>query len=81
MLQDHYPHVQMVVIADPVQAPFVGDVDLPGLSGIVWRPVQFHFIVGAIRDAHQAATVNRAIDEDRSGIDAGAEPKLTSHTG
>lgn len=70
MLWEQYPHVKMLVVADPSEAPFLQDADAPGLSGVIWRPIQFNTVIQSIRAAHQASSDERKVVQARPRIHA-----------
>lgn len=54
-LSDYHPLVALLLIADPVDEPFVQDVYTLGGCGVLWKPVQFDLGVKLIRVADEAS--------------------------
>jgi len=64
MLGDSHPLVTMLVIADPVDRPFLRDLFKRGACGIVWKPFQFEEVKRLIRIVHEASRERRALHEE-----------------
>ncbi|MGA3242225.1 MAG: hypothetical protein ABSG03_38725 [Bryobacteraceae bacterium] len=64
VLGDSHPLVTMLVIADPVDRPFLGDLFKRGACGIVWKPFQFEEVRRLIRVVHEASKDRRALQEE-----------------
>lgn len=52
LISDRHPLVTLLVIADPVDEPFLRDAYTVGASGILWKPIQFDRAIRLIRMAH-----------------------------
>jgi DNA-binding NtrC family response regulator len=61
LLCDNHPLVTMLVIADPVDKPFLRDLFTRGGCGIVWKPFQFDEVRRLIRVVHEASKERRAL--------------------
>ncbi len=64
LLGKGHPLVTMLVIADPVDQPFLGDVFSRGACGIIWKPFQFGSVTKQLRAAHEASRERRALLEE-----------------
>jgi AmiR/NasT family two-component response regulator len=64
VLGDSHPLVTMLVIADPVDRPFLRDLFNRGACGIVWKPFQFEEVRRLIRVVHEASRERRALHEE-----------------
>jgi FixJ family two-component response regulator len=64
VLGDSHPLVTMLVIADPVDWPFLRDLFKRGACGIVWKPFQFEEVRRLIRVVHEASKARRALQEE-----------------
>ena len=49
------PHVAMLLLAEPVDSPYLHDAFLRGVCGVIWRPIEFDVATDLIRTAHQAS--------------------------
>jgi DNA-binding NarL/FixJ family response regulator len=54
MIREHHPMVSMLVMADPVDGPFLEGALNLGICGIVWKPIPFDVAPRLIRTAHEA---------------------------
>jgi DNA-binding NarL/FixJ family response regulator len=70
MVSDHHPLVTMLVIADPVDCPYLENALSLGVCGIIWRPIQFQIARKLIRTAHQASMDRRFLKEAMSNRSA-----------
>ncbi len=70
MLQETHSLVTMLVIAAPVDRPFLRDVFSRGACGIIWQPFQFQAVARQIRAAHEASNERRAWLEDDARLAA-----------
>lgn len=59
MIGDHHPVVTMLVIAEPLDEPFLEDAFRLGVCGIIWKPIQFDIASKLTRTAHQASLDRR----------------------
>jgi DNA-binding NtrC family response regulator len=61
MASEVHPHVAALVVADPVDRPFLSDSDAyaSGACGILWKPLAIDQAIDLIRTADEAAK-NRA---------------------
>ena len=66
LLRDHHPLVPMLVVAEPVDGPFLEDVFDHGAFGIVWKPFDFEEVRRQVRVVHEAALERRAWHEETS---------------
>jgi DNA-binding NtrC family response regulator len=64
VLSDNHPLVTMLVIADPVDKPFLRDLFKRGACGVIWKPFQFGEVRRLIRVVHEASKERRALHED-----------------
>jgi DNA-binding NtrC family response regulator len=64
LLADRHPMVTMLVIAEPIDRPFLVDLFPRGACGIVWKPFQFQSIARQIRAVHEASKERRALQEE-----------------
>ncbi|HUK17459.1 MAG TPA: hypothetical protein VLW65_13635 [Bryobacteraceae bacterium] len=64
-----YPLVAMLVVADPLDAPFVEDACRLGVCGVLWKPVRLDAASRLIRTAYQAWE-DRLLLREESGIAA-----------
>jgi DNA-binding NarL/FixJ family response regulator len=64
LLRDSYPLVTMLVIADPVDRPFLRDLYGRGACGIIWKPFDFEAARRLIRAVHEASKERRALREE-----------------
>jgi DNA-binding NtrC family response regulator len=64
LLRRSHPLVTMLVIADPVDRPFVEDVFAQGACGVIWKPFQFAPVTRQIRAGHEASKERRALLEE-----------------
>jgi DNA-binding NtrC family response regulator len=64
VLGDNHRLVTMLVIADPVDKPFLRDLFNRGACGIVWKPFQFDEVRRLIRVVHEASKERRALQEE-----------------
>lgn len=64
LLGGNHPLVTMLVIADPVDEPFLSDLFTRGACGIVWKPFQFDEVRRLIRVVHEASKERRALQEE-----------------
>jgi DNA-binding NtrC family response regulator len=64
VLGDSHPLVTMLVIADPVDRPFLRDLFNRGACGIVWKPFRFEEVRRLIRVVHEASRERRALYEE-----------------
>jgi DNA-binding NtrC family response regulator len=64
VLGDSHPLVTMLVIADPVDRPFLRDLFKRGACGIVWKPFEFEEVRRLIRVVHEASKDRRAVQEE-----------------
>jgi len=77
VLGDNHPLVTMLVIADPVDRPFLRDLFNRGACGIVWKPFQFEEVRRLIRVVHEASKERRALQEEISSRRAsGGQPVI-----
>jgi len=54
LIGGRYPLTAMLVLADPVDRPFLQQASSLGVCGIIWKPVQVGAAARLIRTAHQA---------------------------
>ena len=64
LLQRSHPLVTMLVIADPVDRPFIEDLFVQGACGVIWKPFQFAHVTRQIRAVHEASKERRALAEE-----------------
>jgi DNA-binding NtrC family response regulator len=66
LLRKSHPLVTFLVIADPVDGPFLEDVFARGACGVIWRPFQFVSVTRQIRTVHEASKERRALLEEEA---------------
>ena len=66
MVRDHHPLVPMLVIADPVDGPFLKELFERGACGVIWKPFDFETVRRQIRALHEASKERRAWQEETS---------------
>jgi DNA-binding NtrC family response regulator len=59
-----HPLVTTLIIADPVDREFLGDVFSRGACGVIWKPFQFHSVTKLLRAAHDASRERKALLEE-----------------
>ena len=64
LLAQSHPLVTMLVIADPVDRPFLEGVFARGACGIIWKPFEFAPVMRQIRTVHEASKERRALAEE-----------------
>lgn len=64
LLDEGHPLVTMLVIADPVDRSFLGDIYSRGACGIIWKPFQFESVTRLLRAANEASKERRAWREE-----------------
>ncbi len=64
LLRNRHPLVPMLVVADPVDGPFLRDLFEHGACGVVWRPYDFEAIRKQVRALHEASKERRAWQEE-----------------
>lgn len=64
VLGDRHPLVSTLVIADPVDRPFLRDLYNRGACGVVWKPFQFQAVRKLIRSVHEASKERRVMQEE-----------------
>lgn len=55
LIGERYPLVAMLVLADPVDLPFLQQACALGVCGVLWKPVRLEKAAKLIRTAHQAS--------------------------
>lgn len=55
LLRDTYPMTALVILADPVDGPYLLDAITLGACTILWKPLRFDEARKLIRTAHEAA--------------------------
>jgi len=66
LLKDRHSLVTTLVIADPVDRPFLGDMFSRGACGIIWKPFEFGAVRRLIRVGHEASKERRALQDETS---------------
>ena len=64
LLVKSHPLVAMLVIAEPVDRPYVEDVFAQGACGVIWKPFEFAPVMRTIRVVHEASKERRALLEE-----------------
>lgn len=59
-----HPLVAMLLMADPVDHPFLLDAFNRGVCGVIWKPIQFNAATKLVRTAHQAWEDRYLLRED-----------------
>lgn len=70
LLRKSHPVVTMLVIADPVDRPFLADIFSQGACGVIWKPFQFESVMKQIRAVHEASKERRALVEEDARLRA-----------
>ena len=68
MAADVHPVVAALLVADPVDAPFLRDAYSRGSCGVLWKPIDFTESIHLIRTAHDAVRDRASLLRDGSGI-------------
>lgn len=66
LLGDRHPLATMLVVADSIDHPFLGDLFNHGACGVIWKPFQFDAVRRLIRTAHEASKERRALQDETS---------------
>jgi DNA-binding NtrC family response regulator len=66
LLRDNHPLATMLVIADPVDGPFLRDLFDRGACGVIWKPFDFEAVRKLIRTVHEASKERRTWQEETS---------------
>jgi DNA-binding NtrC family response regulator len=53
--REYHPLVAMLLIADPIDEPYVQDAFQLGACGVLWKPIQFDTATRLIRVANEAS--------------------------
>ena len=64
MLRENHPMVPLLVMAGPVDAPFLQDLFDRGACGVIWRPFDFESVRKQLRVLHEASRERRAWQEE-----------------
>jgi DNA-binding NtrC family response regulator len=64
MIGKQHPLVAMLLMADPVEHPFLVDAFKQGVCGVIWKPIQFDAATKLVRTAHQAWEDRYLLRED-----------------
>jgi DNA-binding NtrC family response regulator len=64
LLRERHPLVTMLVVADPVDSPFLRDLYDRGACGVIWKPFDFDAVRMLIRAVHEASKERRALREE-----------------
>ncbi len=64
LLCDNHPLVTMLVIADPIDEPFLAGLYKQGACGVLWKPFEFDKAGRLIRAVHEASKERRALREE-----------------
>jgi len=72
MLAQLHPLVPFLIVADPVDSPYLEDAYARGACGVLWKPFDFTLVIQMIRTVGQAAR-ERAIWVEEAYV---AEPSL-----
>ena len=66
LLSGRHSLVTMLVIADPVDQPFLKDAFSRGACGVLWKPFDFEAVRRLIRAVHEASKERRALHSETS---------------
>jgi DNA-binding NarL/FixJ family response regulator len=55
MAAEMHPHAASVIVADPVDRPYLGDAYMRGACGVLWKPIDFAEAIRLIRTVDQAS--------------------------
>jgi DNA-binding NarL/FixJ family response regulator len=58
---ENHPLVASVIVADPVDHPYLGDAYARGACGVLWKPVDLVAATEMIRALHQAAVDRKVL--------------------
>ena len=64
LLSARHPLVAALVIADPVDRPFLREVFSRGACGVIWKPFEFQAVRKLIRSVHEASKERRVMQEE-----------------
>ena len=64
ILHDNHRLVTMLVIADPVDEPFLTELFNQGACGVVWKPLEFDKVGTLIRVVHEASKERQALQDE-----------------
>ena len=76
-VRDFHPLVAMLLIADPVDEPFIQDAFTLGACGVLWKPIPFDGAAKLIRVAHEASRERAILREEGQCARAGAGGGVT----
>jgi DNA-binding NarL/FixJ family response regulator len=63
MLADLHPLVAALVVADPVDHPFLKGAYSRGACGVIWKPIDLSEAIHLIRAAHEASIDRASVRE------------------
>jgi DNA-binding NarL/FixJ family response regulator len=72
LLAESHPLVSMLVVADPVDEPFLSDLYDRGACGVIWKPFEYALLIRQLQSAYDAATERIAMQ--REAISRGPGP-------
>jgi len=61
LLRGTHPMIALVIVADPVDAPYLLDALTLGVCTILWKPLRFDEARRLVRTAHEAACERRLL--------------------
>jgi len=65
LIADRHPYVAVLLLGEPVDAPYLKDAFACGVCGVIWRPIEFDVATDLIRTAQQASRDRRLIRQER----------------
>jgi len=73
LLRERHPLVSPIVIADPIDYPFLHDAFALGACGVLWKPIEFTLASRMIWVAREASVERRLLrDEARMSFETAA---------
>ena len=64
MVRERHPLVSPIVIADPIDYPFLHDAFALGACGVLWKPIEFNLASRMIWIAREASIERRLLREE-----------------
>jgi DNA-binding NtrC family response regulator len=64
LIRERYPFVSPIVIADPIDHPFLCDAFTLGSCGVLWKPIEFDLATRMIWAAREASVERRLLREE-----------------
>lgn len=64
LIAQSHPFVTMLVIAEPVDRPFLDGIFARGACGVIWKPFEFAPVMRQIRIVHEASKERRVLAKE-----------------